>query len=70
MESSKNVFPLILGKYPLAIHMDKPINEFNHEKPWQQISHMPIYQLKEKNKPWLKQLDNFKLECKDKLDYL
>jgi hypothetical protein len=70
MERGKDIIPLLLGKYPLGMHMEKPLDEFNDEKPWLKVSHMPIYQLKEKNKPWLKQLDEFKEECKDKLDYL
>jgi hypothetical protein len=54
--------PMLLGKYPLKMHMGKPTKSMP--------SHMPRYKYKEANKPWIKQLDEFRSDCKDKLLYL
>ena len=70
-ELLKDRTPMMLGKYPMRLIMSKPMAAHDDEDApeYMKISHMPRYKLKQKNEKWMKQMDTFRADCKDKLHY-
>lgn len=63
--------PMMLNKYPMCAYMHKPQAAMDDpDAPdYMKISHMPRYMFKKKNESWMKQLDDFRDDCKDRLHY-